>query len=723
MLSKAVPEGDLDAIQEVYAVTGVGFIARLLHTTQVPAGCAPDAYQSIAASLLGSFAAAPAIAAEPDMLALAEPLLEMLEFVAGSDDGSAGGHAAPSAEGGPRASQTDAAEALAGMAATPEGRACLLRAMADVQLGEFVSRPSTQVAPEAAVAGLRGLSLIVANRKEGGSSSSGSSSKAGDGATPIRCSGDRVGKAIDAMAACFAVREDDGKFEAAELLVALLDHIRGTFALDTPTFKAVSSAAKAEWPNRVAQGLATVLQSKLGPDMREMLLQLAALAVEWHGIGWAAKAIPTKARKAAAAAAAPAAAGSTADPTTLLALLVELCCIELRMALEDRSVVDVLKNGSLITSCYVIFEAAISATVDEDNAATSTLPLEVLERLQQRYSEGLQAVMEFITTVQNDPECSSAVSGFGSGSNGADNGKVAALVDSSIRVLAMWLAEETEAHRDQVNSVLPFVLGRIAASTAAAAENQPPASSTSPAPTSPSELLRLFLPALCHLTAEDSSRGICISSGCVVLVASKLEGAWIPWIVSNDRRSDPALVQSAATACGALLNVLILNGAKAATQPTSVALLHRILTNVGDTTNLSYAKHPVLVANLVVISLRVSLHTVADIAEAEWAAFACGIRPFLEAGLAAATLNAKETKLFEDDLENLWHLAVQSLPDGCKRNPRLLAALKAAGVFDSWKDAAASARNSSARSQDAVDEDGLPHPADAVADSLARLKL
>ena len=222
MLSKAVPEGDLDAIQEVYQVTGVGFISRLLHTTAVPAGCPPDAYQAIAASLLGSFAASPAVASEPAVLELAEPLLEMLEPVPAAsaaftaDDAPRQAQQQPAPA--PLPSQTDAVEALAGMAATPEGRACLLRAVADRQLAEFVSRPESQVAPEAAIAGLRALSLLAADRSGGGAGGGGG----------IRCSGDRVCKAANAMAACFSIRKDRGTLEAAELLIALLDHVSMT---------------------------------------------------------------------------------------------------------------------------------------------------------------------------------------------------------------------------------------------------------------------------------------------------------------------------------------------------------------------------------------------------------------------------------------------------------------------------------------------------------------
>lgn len=487
---------------QVYRVTGVGFISRLLHTTDVPAGCSPDAYQAIAASLLGSFTACPAVAAEPAVLALTEPLLEMLELVPTSPTTPAAAKHGPPQ---PLSSQTDAAEALAGMAATPEGRACLLRAVADKQLAEFVSRPESQVAAEAAIAGLRGLALLVADRNTASNGSGGGGS--GKESVGIRCSGDRVGKAANAMATCFSKRRDGGKLVAAELLLALLDHARGTFEPGTPTFNALA-AGNASWPASVGDGLAGLLQSKLGPEVRDMLLQLAALTVEWHGVGWAAAAKIEAlgggvGGGGGGGGVANTATSDTSAPAVLLSLLIELSCIELRMGLEDRSVTDVLENGALITSCYVIVEAAIAATVAFDGA-TKKLSLEMLERLQQRFAEALQAVMEFLATVKDDQAC-----------NLDTDIKAAALVDSSIRVLAMWLAEETAAHRDQLHNVLPFVLARISSSTSSTPPLPhdmltTPATSATPAtpaatavdaaqppiPPARSELLRLFLPAL-----------------------------------------------------------------------------------------------------------------------------------------------------------------------------------------------------------------------------------
>jgi hypothetical protein len=143
------------------------------------------------------------------------------------------------------------------------------------------------------------------------------------------------------MAACFRTRKDAAKLEAAELLVGMLDQLRGSCAPGTATYKAVGSL-KAGWQLDVGVGLVQVFGSKLGAQLRATALKLAALTIEWHGIAWTVA--PTSATKAKVKP--PLADGElgatasdidTTDPITLLALLVEVCTIEMRMALEDRS--------------------------------------------------------------------------------------------------------------------------------------------------------------------------------------------------------------------------------------------------------------------------------------------------------------------------------------------------------------------------------------------------
>lgn len=233
----------------------------------------------------------------------------------------------------------------------------------------------------------------------------------------------------------------------------------------------------------------------------------------------------------------------------------------------------------------------------------------------------------------------------------------------------------------------------------------------------------------CHLTADEESRKACMAANCIQIVAGKLEAAWLPWVTSNDPRADAALVQSATTACGVLLNILILDGAAAARHPAMTALANCLLANVG-TQELTYGAKPILVANAVVVCFRVLLHTpcensswAAMVSTSQWDCFAAGIHPFLVAGLAA---EVQGDQGFAKDVLDLWHLAVQSLPDACRRLPALHAALKATAVYTIWEKAVAagdgsrSGRGGSGGGTDDGD-DALPSPNVAVADTLARL--
>jgi hypothetical protein len=114
-----------------------------------------------------------------------------------------------------------------------------------------------------------------------------------------------------------------------------LDHLRGGFSADSPTYRAVA-ANKATWSLDVGAGLVKVLGSKLDADLRTLALKLAALTVEWHGIDWTVA--PTSATKAKAPPTAPSDVDANSEgdvdktrPITLLAVLVEVCTIEMRM--------------------------------------------------------------------------------------------------------------------------------------------------------------------------------------------------------------------------------------------------------------------------------------------------------------------------------------------------------------------------------------------------------
>ena len=60
-----------------------------------------------------------------------------------------------------------------------------------------------------------------------------------DASSGVRCSSDRVLKAIEATARCFATRHDKAKFASCECLVGVLDFIQGTYEPDSPTLTAL----------------------------------------------------------------------------------------------------------------------------------------------------------------------------------------------------------------------------------------------------------------------------------------------------------------------------------------------------------------------------------------------------------------------------------------------------------------------------------------------------
>jgi hypothetical protein len=177
------------------------------------------------------------------------------------------------------------------------------------------------------------------------------------------------------------------------------------------------------------------------------------------------------------------AANSTTASAKLMLLLVQLCCVELRMALEDRTVDQIVASGELVTSCFVVIEAAIMKVVFmPDSERDATIVMEALGQMYERFAEVADAVAIGLMTVRD----ADGLGGSGGGTTKSEPAAVAAIVRASIRVLAAWLSEESDAVSDTVRAVLPFVL-----KTAAADQTNSPG------------LLRLMLSPLCHLTVSE----------------------------------------------------------------------------------------------------------------------------------------------------------------------------------------------------------------------------
>nr|CAD7602216.1 unnamed protein product [Timema genevievae] len=186
----------------------------------------------------------------------------------------------------------------------------------------------------------------------------------------------------------------------------------------------------------------------------------------------------------------------------------ELC--EVRMQLEDRSFDQIMVNADLVTACFMVLELSIAYV------ATDTLELEQKEK-QQLYTAlkgAFTAVINVLSKVSTQPPKKHEVLGA----------KDKVFICAMVRVLGAWLAQETSAMKGAVLNLLPFMLAlanetfyayrarRLAEKNKSGASQLDSAMETEVDPLSHVDVLRLLLPAMCHLTVDEKSRKIMLEA-------------------------------------------------------------------------------------------------------------------------------------------------------------------------------------------------------------------
>lgn len=279
---------------------------------------------------------------------------------------------------------------------------------------------------------------------------------------------------MNKVALDFETDHTERKFELCHVMQALI-------ASCNHSIISVSSAEES-WPASIYKGLNDILTSKIGKAQRDPALKLAAVALELLGVEWALSDLE--------------------KPKQFFLLLVHLSAVEVRMQLEDRSFEQSLKNAELVTSCFIVLELSVSYI------ANDTLDLEQKEK-QQLYTALKGAFTAVVGTLKKK---------ISKVSHGKQTEEEKAFLCALVRVLVSWLAQETTAMRNAVYELLPFMLS-IANETfysyrSRYVSEKVKTSEPSPSCTSISQVdvLRLTLPALCHLTVEDKGRKIMLDA-------------------------------------------------------------------------------------------------------------------------------------------------------------------------------------------------------------------
>ncbi|KAI5643155.1 neurochondrin domain-containing protein [Phthorimaea operculella] len=444
MVTKLVKSKDCNsaAKKALFEAIGFKFLKKLLSANGLGDDCPPSVYKSVALSILTCFCNDPELATHPEMLANIPVFLDIVQT---SDNDDYDDNLIIISE---------AYTCLQCIAEHEAGQKALIEVGAITKMSEIYSHQSFQT-DEA-------LNILVKLVSRYGPVAWGPDPK------PFHA-------LVNKIALDFATDQSERKFELATILSALLYSCNKTTVLP--------GASEETWPQSIYKALHDILTSKIGKNQRDPAIKLAANIVDLLGCEWCFN--------------------DEENPKKFFLLLLQLCAIEIRMQLEDRSFKQAYANCDLVTACFIIIELSVNYM------ATDQLDLEQKEK-QSVYTSlkgAFNGIVSILTKVSNDKNRDKL----------PDAEKV--FICAMIRCLVAWIAQETTAMRDQIYALLPYIFSLANDSFHAYRARKLQEKSNSEGASTGSEpslmgqidLLRLMLPALCHLVVEDKARDIVLN--------------------------------------------------------------------------------------------------------------------------------------------------------------------------------------------------------------------
>lgn len=376
------------------------------------------------------------------------------------------------------------------------------------------------------------------------------------------------------------------KFELCRMLAVFLSN--------SPSTLPVSQLMKEDWPQQTLLNLEKILCSKIGTTARDSALTLVARMLEIFGIGWGLKFGP--------------------NPRQFLLLLVNLACVEVRMKLEDKTLDQALESADILVACYSIVELFVSFMTSQ-----AFLDFDAKQR-EQAYCAlkgAVGAILSLLHQVSIEQE------GAEGGWNGPVTDRRMQFVCASIRILGSWLAEETASMKEEVCSVLPFIIGICSRMY----EERKSGTTTTEGLLLP-DPLRFMLPAFCHLAAEDATRRVMLASKMPQLLYDYLLyqwsifSAWLTqqpvlaadWLHIETTAEEDAAAEASRPdsepavilVCGIFMNLAVLEPELIATDPIFAQLLKFCITNLPSLVHRQ--DFVVLLGNVAVLGLLLLRH-------------------------------------------------------------------------------------------------------------------
>ncbi|XP_068431408.1 neurochondrin [Clinocottus analis] len=361
-------------------------------------------------------------------------------------------------------------------------------------------------------------------------------------------------------------------------------------------------------------------------------------------------------------------------PPKFCCLLVNRACVEVRMGLEEPPGNELSAElQHTLTGCYRIMEAAIEQACCQAVSSTTVNPQSSIPSISLQQSRQILGVLEESFSAlmyhlqQVDP------SRYGD-----------PFIFATFRSLCSWLAEETSCLKEEVTGLLPFLVDYSRSHLQGESPEQ--GLSDWMAEVSPREeggawtgreALRYFLPALCHLSAEEGPRKVLLTLDTPALLVDFLSRCWTA--LKGKSRVASSRDPSMETACSALLNFTVTEPERVRKDPcfrTLEALLSEALPVLVHKPRLL-----VLTANYCTLGLMIGRLKAAPSGSVEagqkrlFSAALRFLRGALDSGSSPGPV--KVSPGWEeswDEAAELWRLCLQAL-GGCVRAQPWVAAL------------------------------------------------
>ncbi|XP_071992952.1 neurochondrin isoform X2 [Engystomops pustulosus] len=522
-------ELDNETRHRIFDAVGFTFPNRLLFSKVTPEGCPDYLYRGLGLTLLACFCTDPSLASHIQVINKIPILNETLNISCHEDMKDL------------TCIIEDAYQCIFGILASPEGPKHLVSAGTVSSLCEAYIKQShgwTQA--------LRILTALLTSLSD-------------------RCwkrSRNELQCLLVKLSEDFDNEGDSRKFHLAEILPVFLP----------PSPYLIETSWGTNCLNHLSKGLLKILSSKLSVSQRDPAFKLAACLSNTYGSSWIR--IDSKVEKA-----------------KFLSLLVNLACVEVRMALEDPMPLN--SRQAAATACYALIEMGIHECTKEEYHPL--LREEQKLQLLQVMQEACAAVMYYLKQVgwerMEDP-----------------------FLLASVRLLGVWLAEETSCLRQEVIQLLPFLVHYMQTwfQRGVAYRNQLKEASEMALLSSswgglwPGDAIRFLLPALCHLSAEETSRKILISEGVPALLCEYYQLKW--QILSCEEELTPESKSEAQlslqSCCGVFLNLVVTEPILVCQEPCFVDLLKLLMQSLP--LQLIKENQLILVANMSTLGLMMS---------------------------------------------------------------------------------------------------------------------